>query len=183
MHILLSYIFQSIAQRYVGAPYDSVVNCLNSLDSFALQVIGVDDAAAVEEHVCINSCHCFKKLDPDQWKHHWDEACPKCGEMRFKIVSAGPKRTARLVPRNKFWYFGLKRVVGDLIFGDAVWCHLRKAASLHDFQDFSTSEECARLKAALGDVDLGSVGLYGVGFDFCNVFQFCNHSSGVMLLR
>ena len=148
-----------------------------------LQIIGVEDAAAVEEHICINSCHCFEKLKSDQWVHHWDEACPVCGEMRFKIMSAGPKRKARLVPRNKFWYFGLRRVIGDLMFGDALWCQLRKAASLRDFCDFSTSAECNRLKAALGNVDLNSVGLYGIGFDFCDVFSFCSWSTGVMLIR
>lgn len=140
------------------------------------------DAAAIEEHVCINSCHCFPKLKPGE-KPNPDEKCPACHEKRYKIVLAGPRRRARLVPRNKFWYFGLAHVVGTLMFGSELWCRHRAAVSSQDFFDFSTSKEWTRLTKALGTTDLSSCVKCEVSFDFGNVYSFCSWSTGIMFLR
>ena len=146
-----------------------------------MQILGVEDAAAVEEHVCVNGCFCFPKLEASQWMHHKDDQCPECHEKRFKLVSAGPKRKPRCLPRNKFFYFGLQRAIGDLMFGDATWCQLRDSFSEEGFHGYMTSDEFCRLKEYLKHIP--NVGLYELGFDFGNMFAFTSWSSGIILIR
>ena len=86
-----------------------------------MQVLGVMLLTDVEEHICVNECYCFPKLPRSDWVHHMDEACPVCNEKSFKIVSNGPQRKPTLIPRKRFWYFGLQHVIGDILFGNAVW--------------------------------------------------------------
>jgi len=50
-----------------------------------------------EEHVCINDCCLFEKLDRDEWKDHSDQSCPTCGQLRFKKVGNN------LSPQKKFY--------------------------------------------------------------------------------
>ena len=111
-----------------------------------LQIMGAENAATVEEHVCINNCYCFPKLEAYQWKHHMDNKCTHCHEKRYKLVLAGTRRARRLVPRNRFWYFGLGRSIGDNMFGNSSWCRHRNADGQQDFHDYKTSAKFARLK-------------------------------------
>ncbi len=150
-----------------------------------MQILGVLELSAVEEHVCVNECCHYKKLPPSEWVHHIDEECA-CGEMRFKIVSNGPRRRPTLVPRKKFWYFGLARIIGDVLFGNSVWCRLRRTC-MHQPQsghDFRSSPEFARLDSVVSQkAGHPDSGLYQVGFDFGQMFTFRAWSSGIISIR
>lgn len=41
----------------------------------------------VEQHVCVNDCCKFNKLQPREYRQHKHQACPTCGEGRFKVKS------------------------------------------------------------------------------------------------
>ena len=133
-----------------------------------LQIMGVENAAS--------GGACLYQQLQSHWKHHRDDKCPLC---HFKLILAGIRHAPRLVPRNRFWYFGLGRSIGDNMFGNTSWC--RYADGQQDFHDYKTSAEFARLKEKLDHC--AEYGLYEVGFDFGNMFQFCSWSTGVMLIR
>ncbi|DBA94640.1 TPA: hypothetical protein ACH3X1_002212 [Trebouxia sp. C0004] len=149
------------------------------------KILGVLELSAVEEHVCVNECCHYKKLPPSEWVHHIDEECA-CGERRFKIVFNGPRRRPTLVPRKKFWYFGLARIIGDVLFGNSVWCGLRRIC-MHQPQsghDFRSSPEFARLDSGVSQkAGHPDSGLYQVGFDFGQMFTFRAWSSGIISIR
>lgn len=89
-----------------------------------------------------------------------------------------------LVPRKKFWYFGLARVIGDLLFGDSVWCRLRRMRQPENPHDFRHSQEFARLDSVLsGKVSHPDSGLYQLDFDFGQMFTFRNWSTGIISIR
>lgn len=148
-----------------------------------MQALGVLQASEFEEHICVNECCCFPKLARKNWKHHIDMQC-SCGEKRFKIVSNGLRRKPCLVPRKRFWYFGLKFVIGVLLFGNPVWCRLRRKRKATNGHDYRSSPEFARLDAFLGGIaSQPHSGSYHLGFDFGNMFSFRVWSTGVIVLR
>ena len=103
------------SQQYARLPCAS--SCGYTLLLF-VQVLGVRLAADAEEHVCVNHCWLFDKVPQCDWKFHRDEQCPKCHELRFRIVSCGTGRKPRLLPQRRFWDLGLETVIHDLFFSN-----------------------------------------------------------------
>lgn len=74
------------------------------------------------------------------------------------------------------------------LFQDQVWCKLRRegiaASSSAQTMDYRHSKEFERLNSVLGGcLDNASNGLYDIGFDFGQMFQFKEHSSGFLGIR
>jgi len=70
-------------------------------------IIGVEDAHAMEEHVCVNDDCCFPKLGASQWKHHRDDWCLHCSQKRFKLVWPAPDAKSDWCPGRRFGICGL----------------------------------------------------------------------------
>lgn len=147
-----------------------------------MQVLGVKDTYAFEEHVCIND-HCrFEKVHKSQWIFHKNDACPQCGSKRSKSVSGGAGCKPYLVPQNKFHYLGLKNVIDGRMFSDPVWCKLRGQSA--DPYGFKTLAEFERLRQVLeGALEDPDTSLYEIGFDNAQMYAFRDWSSGILGIR
>lgn len=49
------------------------------------------EVTAVEQHVCVNGCCKFNKLEPQQYKGAQAQKCTKCQELRFSVRSTARK--------------------------------------------------------------------------------------------
>ena len=81
---LLAYVFLPQPNTFPTTIYQ-----LNKLIGFNL--------SDYEEHVCVNDCCLYEKLDRDEWEDHCDQSCPNCGQPRFKKVGNN------LSPQKKFY--------------------------------------------------------------------------------
>lgn len=154
-----------------------------------MQLLAVQPAAELEEHVCVNHCHLFPKLSQHDWKFHLNDACPHCHELRFRLVSCGVGRKPRALPRRRFWHLGLERVIQGQCFANERWNALRKQSSSIDKLGFRTSKAAQDLSARLIDIYQSDTlkddrcGLWTLGFDFFQPFAFRNHSTGAVGIR
>lgn len=62
------------------------------------KLVGCREVHEVEQHVCVNDCYKFKKLQPQQYRTAVFERCPKCHELRFDVKQT--LRGQRVVPRK-----------------------------------------------------------------------------------
>jgi hypothetical protein len=62
------------------------------------KLVGCREVHEVEQHVCVNDCCKFNKLQPSQYRDAVDQKCKVCGERRFDIKMTARKE--RLVPRK-----------------------------------------------------------------------------------
>ena len=62
------------------------------------KLAGCREVHEVEQHVCVNDCCKFKKLQPRQYRTAVFERCPKCKELRFDVKQTS--RGQRVVPRK-----------------------------------------------------------------------------------
>ena len=145
------------------------------------KLLGVTKSYEVERHVCVKEDYLFPQTISGDPKN---EACPKCGELRFKAVGKSQKVIYK--PRKVFWYFGLDSVLRQF-FMDKEWCKLRRAGILNsqvNLHDYRASPEFMRLQSKTGNcLSDSDNGLYDIGFDFGQVFQFKSHSSGFLGIR
>lgn len=137
--------------------------------------------ADIEEHACVNDCVRFKKLAPAQYADARDEACPKCGEARFK------EECGRLHPRKRFWHVGLRRVLAQL-FADRDFVALR-GTGRDAAGDLYTSTLAQEIDQATLRGDGGSVlrdganSCYELCADAGQVFTFRSHSVTLIGIR
>lgn len=61
-----------------------------------------------EEHVCVNECFCFPKMEKSEYQLHLDDHCPFCQEKRFEI------RGKSFSPRKKFYRIPLSFQIQNL---------------------------------------------------------------------
>ena len=145
------------------------------------KLLGMRKSQEVERHVCVNEDHLFSQSlsgAPET------EACPRCDELRFNTSKKGQKPIYK--PRKVFWYFGLDSALQQF-FMDKKWCKLRRTGIVNSQvnpHDYRQSPEFVRLQSKTGDcLSDHSNGLYDIGFDFGQVFQFKSHSSGFLGIR
>lgn len=137
--------------------------------------------ADIEEHACVNDCIRFTKLLPAQYASARDEACPKCGEARFK------KERGHLHPRKRFWHVGLRRVLAQL-FADGNFVALR-GTGRDAVGDLYTSTLAQQIDEATVREDGGSVlrdganSCYELCADAGQVFTFRSHSVTLIGIR
>ncbi len=84
---------------------------------------------------------------------------------------------------QEFGYFGVANAVCSL-FADPEWAARRKEPKDTSPGSLYGANMCQAIDMALNGrlLAVGSSG-YGIGFDFCQTFNFKTHSSGVMFLR
>lgn len=84
---------------------------------------------------------------------------------------------------QEIWYFGVAHAVRSL-FADPEWAARRKEQKDTSPGSLYWGDMCQAIDAALGGRLLAADSSgYGIGFDFCQIFNFKTHSSGVMFLR
>ena len=84
---------------------------------------------------------------------------------------------------QEIWYFGVAHAVRSL-FADPEWAARRKEPKDTSPGSLYGGDMCQAIDAATGGRLLAADSSgYGIGFDFCQIFNFKTHSSGVMFLR
>ena len=135
----------------------------------AKKILGVQNAAECELHMCENGCMLFERADRKAWRAHQNDTCACCGVSRFKVVKSA--KGLRLLPRKRYWYFGLKHVLRYCMFADKVWCNMRATAcERNEPFTYYTSPEFARLNADThGLAAHKDTSVYEVGADWGQV--------------
>jgi hypothetical protein len=68
----------------------------------------------------VNDCCKFDWLASKDYKHHLNERCPKCNELRLETHATS--RGMRILPRKVFYDLGVRDVIRDKMFTDLTWC-------------------------------------------------------------
>ena len=93
------------------------------------------------------------------------------------------KAAPKLIAPQVFYYLGLERTI-RLMFSDPEWCELRGSGRDFSAAGFYGSAAAARMNEECGG-QLFQPGnsVYELGFDFAQVFNFANHSTGALFVR
>ena len=73
------------------------------------KLLGID-VDRYEEHICINECHYFPKVEKRHWKQHENETCPNCGIQRF--ITEGQS----IRPHKKFYRIPLSEQLQNVSY-------------------------------------------------------------------
>ncbi|DBB05418.1 TPA: hypothetical protein ACH3X1_012384 [Trebouxia sp. C0004] len=116
-------------------------------------------------HACPNDDFVWPQLKRSRWSDHTDDHCPECGSSRFQIETAAG--TPCLLPMKI--QYGQQEEVSP---------KMNSPGSLYGgTMCQSINAECG---GRLMHQDSGGC---AIGFDFCQIFNFKTHSSGLMFLR
>jgi len=84
---------------------------------------------------------------------------------------------------QEFFYFGLEEVVSSL-FANPQWAALRGTGRNMCPGELYGSPMCQMLDAKFnGALYANENSIWELGFDFCQIFNFAKHSTGVIFLR
>lgn len=84
---------------------------------------------------------------------------------------------------QRFWYLGVDNIIRTM-FQDPLFCRFRGRGRDNQPDDFYGSRMAEHIDAKTnGQLLQGANSAYDLGFDFCQVFSFKTHSSGILLMR
>jgi hypothetical protein len=142
------------------------------------KVCKVEELKKYEKHVCVNDCVKFDDVPPARYAQRAQEECPVCQSSRF-VTGRG----SLLVPRKVYYEVAVEEAIRSL-FGDTEWSSKRSEARLLYKLDYYSTPEAHRVNRATGGALFHTDNsAYEIGIDWCQCFNFKQHSVGILGMR
>lgn len=159
---------------------------------------GVESMEKYTYHVCRCSKHVYPQINKVDWPRHYSDCCPKCGAPRFEertVANRSVKEPSkvrikptynyqRLTPHPLQWliYFGLGDCLRSKLFSNPEFNELRTKGRE---ENWYSSSDASNLNQKLQGLLFNdpNTSAYALGYDFAGLFNFKDHSTGLIFLR